>query len=184
MLDSVVKLTEKVTELLKYRSERRARRFVNIVEPMYANLKVIHQDYLRIFEGASTDLQSDRQLAEVAAVFKTRRIEEEAERRAILEHARTFAEDARLADFRLFFSSVIDYFTDTPFSGGNTPSNRLALAVAAAAGEERFAESARSLGDERRRKLEDAIELSLRMLRRNWEQVSTAYAALRSASTS
>ena len=184
MLDSVIKLTEKVTELLKYRSERRARRFANIIQPMYEDLKAIHQDYLRIFEGASIDLQSDRPFAEIATFFKTRRIEEEAERRAILEHARTFAEDARLADFRLFFRSVIEYFTDTPFSGDNTPSNRLALALGSAAVEERFAESLHSLGDDRRGELASAIELSVRMLRRNWEQVSTAYATLRSASTS
>ena len=34
--------------------------------------------------------------------------------------------------------SVIDYFTDTHFAGGNTPSNRLALAVDAAGEEDRI----------------------------------------------
>ena len=33
MLDSIVKLSEKISELLKYRAERRVRRFKNLIEP-------------------------------------------------------------------------------------------------------------------------------------------------------
>ena len=59
----------------------------------------------------SRSMKDSKQIAEVAAFFKTPRIEEE---------------------------TVIDYFTDTHFAGGNTPSNRLALAVDAAGEEDRI----------------------------------------------
>jgi len=133
MLDSVIKLTEKATELLKYRSERRARRFDKLVEPMFQSLKTAHKDYALIFEDARCDLEADRPLAEVAAILRKRRLEEEAERRAALAQARQFAEEASLADLEPFFSAVVRYFGVTPFSGNNTPSSVLLGALEDAA---------------------------------------------------
>jgi hypothetical protein len=202
MLDSVIKLTEKATELLKYRSERRAKRFEKLVEPMFQSLKAVHKDYALIFEDARCDLEAGRPLAEVAATLRKRRLEEEAERRAALAQARQFAEEPSLADLEPFFSAVVRYFGVTPFSRNNTPSSVLLGALEDAARSEPSV--ARSPGAPKgppttpttsmlhaiaqpesartREQLKTGAEMGGRMLLQNWEQIAAAYATLRAAS--
>ena len=98
MLDSVVRLTEKITELLKYRSERRARKFQYLIEPMHLALKKVHQDYLSVFETALNELSSDRSLSAIADSLEIRRRAEEAERRAILKQAEILLTNEFLQD--------------------------------------------------------------------------------------
>jgi hypothetical protein len=211
MLDSVVLLTEKFAELLKYRSERRAKRFEKLVQPTYEALKVVHKDYVQMFEETASDIESGEALSTVARSLKKRRIEEEAERHAVLAQAQEFADEPSLADLWPFFEAVSRYFHVTPFSGNNTPSSLLVGFLQEAALQESGAGAAeatrkappatpassvlseieRSGTDKASQKLESAktrerlktgTELSVKMLRANWEEVSTAYAKLRAAS--
>jgi hypothetical protein len=122
---------EKIAELLKYRAKRKNRRFERLIEPMYLALKKVHQDYL--FETAEKDLASDRSLSAVADSLELRRREEEAERRAILQQAVTLRTNKSLMDCHSFFDATVDYFHETPFSGGSTPSNMLLNALHRAA---------------------------------------------------
>src|SRR5207247_9712245 len=105
ILDSVVKLTEKITELLKYRAERRKLRFEHLIAPMYLALKKVHQDYLSVFETAKFELASDRSLSTIADSLEVRRRAEEAERRAVLQQAETFRTNASLVDCLSFLDA-------------------------------------------------------------------------------
>jgi len=176
LLDSVVKLTEKISELLRYRAERRGRRFKYLIEPMYMALKNVHQDYLSIFENSKRDLSSDLAFIAIADSLGARRLPEEAERRAILQQAEAMGHNESLADCRSFFKAVVDYFQETPFSGGNTPSSMLLQTLNDAANEHRIVQPLEPSGHSPRETLSKAIDLALEMLRRNWERVSSEYA--------
>ncbi|OIQ98300.1 hypothetical protein GALL_197290 [mine drainage metagenome] len=182
MLDSVIKLTEKITELLQYRNERRARQFKILIEPTYLALKVVHQDYLSIFETARKELASGSPLSTVADLLESRRLEEEAERRAIIEHAKTMRLDKSLADYHSFFDAIIQYFRKTPFSGGSTPSNSFLHSLRDAANSQPLIQTNAPSGRNPRDSLVNATEHSLQMLRKNWEIVSTEYAKVLAAS--
>jgi len=50
VLDALVSVADRLIELLKYREERRAKLFDDLVEPVMNQLTEIHADYLRILE--------------------------------------------------------------------------------------------------------------------------------------
>lgn len=181
MLDSVVKLSEKVVELLKYRAERRARKFAHIVQPMFEALKAVHKDYLGIFESADAAIQSSKSLTEIARELNERRIQEEAERRAILASASTFIRDSEFLDLRPFFESVQKYFLSTPLSGGLTPTSLLLQAITRLARFDKVLPAERQYDDRDRESLEQAVQVGLRTLRQNWERVTSEYAATQAA---
>lgn len=176
MLDSVVKLTEKLTELFKYRAERRAQIFEDIIKPMYLAHKNVHWDYLSIFEAAKAELASDRALSEIAESLALRRIAEEAERHAILQHAKTLSVDKSLEECHPFFAATVDYFETTPFTQGGTHSSSLRMAVDNAAREQSVIQTNSSSKIDPWGNLTEAIERALIMLRKNWQCVSDEYA--------
>jgi len=183
MIDSVVKLTEKVSELLKYRAERRTRKFKYLIEPTYVALKRVHQDYVSVFESAKNELASDRTLRAIADSLEIRRRAEEAERRAILQQAETMVSNMSLVECHSFFSAIVDYFHQTPFSGGSTPSHMLLHALRAAVNDEPVVLTTKpSGGRDPRDRLAEAIEDALSILRQNWEMVSIEYAKALAAS--
>lgn len=173
MLDSIVKLTEKITELVQYRSEKRARAFDKLVEPMYESLKLVHKDYLSIFETTKKELASGVRLTDVADSLSSRRLTEEAERRAILQHAETLTDDKALSAWQTFFTEVMRYFYRTPFSKGSTPSNMLLHRLQDA--QETLLRPSRHTSDARDNLLW-AIDMTIEQLRENWERVSCEHA--------
>jgi hypothetical protein len=183
MIDSFVKLTEKVSELLKYRAERKTRKFKTLIEPTYLALKQVHKDYLLIFEESINDLASDKTLLAIAESLQVRRREEEAERRAILQQSATILANQALAEYHSFFDAIAAYFRATPLSGGSTPSNKLLHALRAAAQDEPTVLTTKSrIRSEEKLNLTRSIEFTLSSLRQNWKIVSAEYAKALAAS--
>jgi hypothetical protein len=50
VLDALVKIIDRLIELAKYREERFRRIFDKLIEPTYEDLKIIHSDYLEMFQ--------------------------------------------------------------------------------------------------------------------------------------
>ena len=183
MIDSIVKLTEKVSELLKYRAERKTRKFKALIAPTYIALKQVHKDYLLIFEESIRDIASEKTLFAIAESLQKRRRAEETERRAILQQAETILANQSLADCHSFFDAITAYFRATPLSGGSTPSNMLLHTVRAAAqNESTIITTKPHIRSEERLKLTVAIEFTLSSLRHNWQTVSAEYAKALAAS--
>jgi hypothetical protein len=176
VLDSVVKLSEKLVELLKYRSERKGRQFSLLIQPLFESLKVVHQDYLRVFENSRTELESGVPLATVATNVQTRRVEEEAERSAIREQAHTLTQDEALADFRPFFEAVVNYFQPGRFLRRSSRSVHWFMQLKAAAKAEGKIQLLRGDEPDQRLKLLLANEVQLRLLRKDWDDVCMQYA--------
>src|ERR1039457_1661903 len=176
MLDSVVKVAEKITELLNYRAKRRTQRFDKLIEPLFLALKKVHQDYLSVFETAKRQLASDCSLNEIADSLEVRRLAEETERRTLLQQAETFLTSESHADCQSFFNAMVEYFRKTPFSGGSTPSNAFLHTLKGAARKQSIIQSNTLSERDSREELSKEIERALSMLRQNWERVSSEYA--------
>lgn len=172
MLDSVIKLIEKISEFLNYRAERQKSRFKELIEPMYEALKAVHKDYLLIFENCKKELESGQNVKSIADALVFRRIEAETERRAILQQADTLMSIENIDDYKRFFSAVVNYFSRTPFSGAGTPSNLLRRAISRAA-EIRADDPLLGRSNE---ELLRSTEMILSLLRSNWEFLSAEYA--------
>jgi hypothetical protein len=176
MLDSIIKLSEKIVELANYRANQRKMRFDQIVNPMYAVMKEVHKDYLQIFQKARSDISSGIPIANVAKELEIRRLDEEAERRAILRQAETMLVLEGLEDLRPFLGAVKDYFEKTPFSRKGTPSNtfvQILFGITKTNAEYLASEEKQNeLVEYLQRSLVDVTE----SLRRNWERVSEEYA--------
>jgi hypothetical protein len=59
MIDGLVKITDRLIELVKYREEKSRRIFDKLIEPVFADLLLIHKNYLEIFETVRTLLPNE-----------------------------------------------------------------------------------------------------------------------------
>jgi hypothetical protein len=50
MIDGLVKITDRLIELVKYREEKCRRVFEKLIEPIFTDLLLIHKNYLEMFE--------------------------------------------------------------------------------------------------------------------------------------
>lgn len=193
MIDTIVKLAEKIAELLMYRSARRKERFGAIIEPMFTALQELHKDYLLMFEKVRQDLLANEvDLLTINQQLRTRRIEHEATRRSV----QGLAKQLKFLEFEEFLRAVQNYFhhpgpppPDRMFTGSNMLQRRLDAL-------ERYRRRARKLNIER--DLEEnlfhhydyqrvgegirAVDQGLEQLRADWNRVAEAYAKALEAS--
>lgn len=110
MIDSIVKATEKVVELLEYRQRRAKARYENFVLPVHESMLKVHEDYLVLFQEAIQRIEEGQSLKEVHAWFTRRRLEFEAQRRDLAAKIKVFKdiEDDSLATY---FHCVCGYLT-------------------------------------------------------------------------
>jgi len=196
MLESVTGLIEKITELVKYRAERKNRQFEKIIGPIYIALAAVHQDYLNMFVDALTALRNGDSLQIIGAKLETRRLSEESERRAVFAQSQALYNDDSLKVFHPFLRVVLHYFQRTPFCKaecGSSVAQFLLTAIRSAAFgesrikldveiaslkeqrevEERFGKHP---GDERDR-LTHLVEYELSQLRSNWNTIASEHAS-------
>ena len=83
MLELVLKLVEKLTELVKLRQDAKARQFTDGVASVYREMEAIHSNYLTIFESALFELRKGTGFGAVAESLVTARVEHEALRRTM-----------------------------------------------------------------------------------------------------
>lgn len=172
MLDTLVKLTETLTHLLKYRAERTARTFDELVKPFFDDLKKIHQDYLGMLEKARSELKSDMPVGRIAMNLRERRLAEEPLRRSIAEQISVLVDSPSLKSYRQYFQAIMRYFDQSPFGGFSSPTTIVLRLIDAAAMAKVDDDS------ENRRRLLSVIEDILDEMRQHWILVSKEYAEL------
>src|SRR5580698_6351700 len=59
VLDSAIKIAEKFTDLLKFRRDQRREFFTAMLEPLFADLSIVHANYLVMFQECSAKLRDD-----------------------------------------------------------------------------------------------------------------------------
>jgi hypothetical protein len=173
MLDALIKLTEKFTELSKYRAERRERHFEKLVVPIYDGMIKVHQDYLSMFDDALRSLSAGTPFKDVAISLSRARLDDEAQRHAILNQANGLLDLDGLETAKPFLRAVVNYFRDSPFSGGNTPSNMLLQTLHALEGEVVVPDLL--FRSDPRESIERTIEMTLDLLRENWTTLSSEF---------
>jgi len=172
VLDAVLKLIEKISELARLRSEKKDRSFEKLVKPIYDSLKLVHKDYIHIFESAKKDIESGLRFKDVAEHLESKRLSEEPERHAILSQVEILAKDEKLSEWHSFFEGVIDYFRNIPFSGHSTPSVVLLQQLKKLEKNQfLFFEDVST-----RKEVIHSLEINLQHLRFSWERVSEEYA--------
>lgn len=178
MIDSLVKLAEKIGEWAKYRNERKEVRFKRLVEPSFEAMKAVHSDYLSFLEECLRAMKRGDPLKSVYETILVRRVEEEAERRAIQHQASTIYHDKSFAEFHNFYYEVEHYFELGPFGVG-TASSILSSRLRHAAEAESsviVSPSRRAPAEATREDLIQSFEGILEFLRERWNQVAAAYA--------
>ena len=75
MIESVIKVVDRFSDLLKYRQERRRDLFQNLVEPLFNDLMVMHADYIKMFDDCWSQLLDNKvALQDIAASLRQRRL--------------------------------------------------------------------------------------------------------------
>ena len=111
MIDSLVKLTEKIVELLKYRQTRKKLLFDEFAKPLYDQIAIVHQDYLSMLGKVKTALETGESLASICTTFSPDRSEKEAQRRAVRPLTNALLLDNKFAEFQPFLEAVDHYFS-------------------------------------------------------------------------
>lgn len=182
MIDSVVKLTEKLSELLKYREEQRERRFSVLAQPVFGSLKVVHKDYLDIFAESHSAIEGGQSLQAIADSVEARRLEEEAERSALSAKARVFASDPNLSDLQPFFGSALHYLRPERHFVRNSRTMLWLQQIRASVRAQSALYVPAADGIEERMRLRIQSELHLHQLRSDWDAVCAQYAMVEARS--
>lgn len=123
MIDSLIKIAEKCTELLHYREQQRERNFKALIEPMYEQLTIVHKNYLHIFNSIGIKLTNRVPLQEIIEELGTLRIEHEAYRRSIFGQAENLGQ--AFPNYEKFFLSVQMYCHGAPGESCVSPASSL-----------------------------------------------------------
>jgi hypothetical protein len=113
MIDSSVKLLDKLVQFLNHRREAKEFAFAQLVAPTYENLKTIHEDYLRMFKWCEYELKKGADIYVIAEQLMKDRLQKEALRQSILAFVRVHLKNDRLKNYELFFKAVEMYFEAT-----------------------------------------------------------------------
>ena len=74
IFESVIKVVDRLTDLLKYRQARRKELFANVIEALFNDLLVMHADYMRMFDDCWHQLLDNKvPLQEIAEALRQRR---------------------------------------------------------------------------------------------------------------
>src|SRR5688572_2057140 len=106
MIDSLVKVAEKLVELGRLRDQRREHRFNAVVKPMFEALHEVHKDYLDLLQTAREAVASNTALADVLKVIEKRRLVEQGLRHDLLRQAHELLTVEALEDCHDFLREV------------------------------------------------------------------------------
>jgi len=188
MVDTFVKLIEKLTELAKYRKDLKDKSFDVLITQVFKDIKIIHTDYLKIFETCRIELSKNAELTEIAGKFMKDRIENEALRRNIIQSVEVFFKNEKLKKYTQFFWSVTSYFSRAEIHGRDTRSSMFLMDLERCIKAEKTEDFLKTKVDylrvENREMLLRIISGHLSDLREGWENVSKEYAELISQKSS
>ena len=183
MIDTFLKLLEKLTEYLRLRQERIGKTMCLIVTPMFNGLRLIHGDYLRMFESCLADLDSGVALSFISKRLVADRLDKEAVRYSIIAFVDSFIEDKRLAEYHSFFHAVDLYLHGPSLDRRDTRGICLIDLLRFFAAEDEAESFAVKRREARvRPQVRNRIRQMLEDLRTEWQEVSKQYAGLLSKS--
>ena len=181
MLDAIVKLTEKIVELSKYRNERKQRRFEDLVDPIYAEMIKVHQAYLSMFTTALEQLEAGLSIEDIIAPLSRARLADEAKRHALIAQVEVFHGRSDMAYANAFLTHVREYFGESPFSHNNSPSNMLVVTLMSLESKVLHPELLLVRGNPRE-SVARTVSMTIDQLRSNWNTLARGYAVLRANS--
>ena len=168
MIDALVKLLEKLTELVKHRKEVEEKTFELLIKPLYTDLGAIHKDYLKMFEKCLRELDEGVEIKKIAKQLEFDRLELEPLRRSIESFIESYMNYPKFNDYRSCLVLVRNYLHDPNSIDGRTWSAGLSSILS---GIPNFGFPARS-------EVLDYLEYSLKYVRIGWTKVSAEYAKL------
>ena len=115
MIDTLLKLLDRLIQLVKRRKEVEERTFELLIKPMYTDLETIHKDYLLMLEKCEVDLKENK-LKDIAKRLRTERLELEPLRFSISSFAASYLKNPKLSHYTFFFLGVSNYFS-VPLAG-------------------------------------------------------------------
>jgi hypothetical protein len=185
MFDALVKIIDRLIELAKYREERFRRIFDKLIEPTYEDLKIIHSDYLEMFQTVYDLLPTEEEnsaaeytmqmhkakqfLIEKRKKFAPDRVRFEATARALWQK-----HDAVSNTVWPFISATLRYLLFNNKSLGFDETGKA----------KKRAEATRSAGvlhsiENEDRDVKSLVSRELEDLGKRWEEISSIYAELR-----
>jgi hypothetical protein len=195
MLELLLKVLDRLIDLVKYRGERVRRIFDEIFDPTFRDLEAIHKDYCAMFEQVLGELpmpdelgtpEARRALLAAAEKLRLRRLEFEPVRVKVAAVAREtlggrFAGTRKVVfapEADAFLRAVVDYFPSGYVQGGSATSDATSLMVALRMSANPIAPAEiERHGDT----LSAMVSATLLESRGRWRIVCDRYAALRAA---
>ncbi len=178
MIDLIIRLIEKLLELLKHRNQFRNKQFAESIDCVFQDLKVIHQDYLQMFTTCLGQLRVEKELSEVTNSLLLNRLEHEAMRRSVSSLADSLAQNKKLEEFEHFFIEVRNYFSSNGSFPTDTRSSILLGEIERCVREQQFGEfvSSEFSEEEIRQFLSQLVQSMLSDIRSSWLKLSNLYA--------
>jgi hypothetical protein len=122
VIDTFVKVVEKLIELATYREQRDQRIFKDLVTKLFDDMQIVHTDYLQMLEECARELMREKPLTHLAETLSRHRLQHEALRRRLQETARVLEGSKQLPRYREFFQWFSFYFSVREMSGAHTTS--------------------------------------------------------------
>lgn len=177
MIDALLKIVEKLTELLKARQQLRERQFERLVAPLFKDLQTVHQDYLEMFTACRKALVEGDDLSIVAEHLMAERLVREALRASIRALAESFARIDQLGQFSEFFLKVHSYFLPSELLTGSVATDLLRQMDEWIEQEQRAAFMPTGVDLKYARTfLLESVDRTLEHLRRKWQEIASSYA--------
>lgn len=132
MLDLLLKVLDKVKELLELRDKRQEKVFEKLIEPVYNEMQLVHQDYVEMLHQLAGLLSTGTESEDVAAKCKKaleflepRSLKLEALRAKLRAHSSLVFDDVKLQkDVSSFLEALIDYLDGGPLPKLTTAGRR------------------------------------------------------------
>ena len=193
VLKSLVDVTDRIITWVDYRNSKANQRFAQLLEPIFNDLLVIHNDYLVMFNKVLSMLPAAEEETRLTPKEVDQAIEAAswlAENRlkfvTLREKMRAVANAATQVSLPKhendFVAAMADYFSELSlFSGNSTPSNRLKEGLEQFVKEAKSADASQELLIHFARKIRWSIERILSEQDRHWKNIRNKFAALKVA---
>lgn len=110
MVDLIIKLIEKLSELAVISSKQKISKFDNLIKPIYNDLEKIHQDYISMMENAILILKENNDISEAKKSIIKDRLNKKSLRIKIIEFSNILILNKNLKQYSNFFNSIRSYF--------------------------------------------------------------------------
>lgn len=113
MIDSIVKICDRMIQLLETRKQCRSELFINHVEPIFKDLSLIHKDYIQTFSNLLEKCEQNQNTEAIINYLSFRKTELEELRVKVFSYAEVAKNNSNFPDeIKSFFMCCMIYFND------------------------------------------------------------------------